>query len=1088
MQVFISYAHDDQEHETRVREFWTFLRTNGIDAILDLPAAERRQDWPLWMQDRAREARFVLVVASPAYRRRAEGEAAADEGRGVQFEAALIRDEVYRDRAASLDRIVPVVLPGCSAGDIPAWLGPHTTTHYVVSEYTVAGAERLLRLLTGQPFETVPPLGTVPALPARGGVAASSPLTELRSELLVEANLDGSRLTVTTRLADTLLCRRESILPRRVLDVWDSLRAGPLVAAERMLSTGRDLAGLLFDEPSQRLVADLLDRLPPGDWVDVVWVTDDAALVVPVELLRLTTTGGDDLGPLALRAGVTVTRRVRSGSGREPVVLPGPVKVLVAVAVPDESKTENVPLDVEAEMQAVLDAVTDLAGHPRAQVQILEVASLPQIRRALEEDAYHVLHLSAHGSIESIELEDEDGNPKAVDAQDMMDALRHAGRPVPLIVVSACSAGSTSTSAMALGLIHRGADRVIAMQAPVTDKYATVVAAAFYRELADNPQQPVGQVLARARRDAEEQRSDAARAGQAPLPEYGVPTLLAAGADRPLVDASRAAEPLTRVVTLPTGTSVRELSMGQLIGRRVELRTATVALRRTASARETWGATSGVQLVGVGGIGKTAVAGRVIARLRGDDWAIAIHDGRWNPTALIDAVAFAVDGDPAAAASVEMLRDSSVDDVDKLTQIRALLEARRLLLVFDDFEQNLTVPGGEAFIDPTLDDIITGLSDAATTGAILFTSRYPIPGGDRFLVPIAVPPLSPSQLRRLFLRLPAVSALEPEERRLLARTIGGHPRLIEFVDALLRGGRGNLRHVQVKLRELARQTGMDVSQPRPLGQALDQAMLLASADILLDELLDLLTPAQVAVVQQVAVCRAPMTLQDLAYALTHDTDQSVSTDVGDLGADVDRLTDLTVLTAGQEIGIQPWTAELVTRNAGHDLTEQHIRALAMRERRFDTGVGTYLDLLDIPRHLAHLGRYDDITDLAGQAIRILEGTLAAAAFLAEIHPLIPPSERAWITVADLELQTFIASGDLTAARRLADDIHNQVQDRAAGDPANTEWQRDLSVSHNKLGDLATAAGDLATAEQHYRTALGIRERLATADPANTEWQ
>ena len=60
-------------------------------------------------------------------------------------------------------------------------------------------------------------------------------------------------------------------------------------------------------------------------------------------------------------------------------------------------------------MQAVLDAVTGVAGDPQAQVRILEVASLAQIRQALRGDEFHVLHLSAHGSAESVELEDEDG-------------------------------------------------------------------------------------------------------------------------------------------------------------------------------------------------------------------------------------------------------------------------------------------------------------------------------------------------------------------------------------------------------------------------------------------------------------------------------------------------------------------------------------------------------------------------------------------------------------------------------------------------------------------------------------------------------
>jgi aconitase A len=50
-----------------------------------------------------------------------------------------------------------------------------------------------------------------------------------------------------------------------------------------------------------------------------------------------------------------------------------------------------------------------------------------------------------------------------------MQALQHAGRTVPLIVLSSCSGGSAATGAMAAGLIERDADRVIAMLAPVTD-------------------------------------------------------------------------------------------------------------------------------------------------------------------------------------------------------------------------------------------------------------------------------------------------------------------------------------------------------------------------------------------------------------------------------------------------------------------------------------------------------------------------------------------------------------------------------------------------------------------------------------------
>lgn len=322
-------------------------------------------------------------------------------------------------------------------------------------------------------------------------------------------------------------------LPHELRTVWESLRAGPLVAAERMLTVRRHLAAAVFDDRSQQLVADVLHRLAPGDWVDVVWVADGAALELPVELLRLRTAAGEDLGPLALRAGVTVIRRVAGAPRIEPVAAPGPLKILAAVAAPDESQTGNTPLDTEAEMQAVLDAVTDIAGDPRAQVQILEVASVQQIVTALRADAYHVLHLSAHGSPDSIELEDEDGKPVPVGATQLIEALRDAGRLVPLILLSACSGEASGAEAMAAGLIRRGADRVIAMQAPVSDRYATALAASFYRELVEDPAQPVRQALTRARRDAEHRLSAARRDTEAPVPEYGIPTLLTAHADAP---------------------------------------------------------------------------------------------------------------------------------------------------------------------------------------------------------------------------------------------------------------------------------------------------------------------------------------------------------------------------------------------------------------------------------------------------------------------------------------------------------------------------------------------------------------------------
>ena len=60
---------------------------------------------------------------------------------------------------------------------------------------------------------------------------------------------------------------------------------------------------------------------------------------------------------------------------------------------------------------------------------------------------------------------------------------------------------------------------------------------------------------------------------------------------------------------------------------------------------------------------------------------------------------------------------------------------------------------------------------------------------------------------------------------------------------------------------------------------------------------------------------------------------------------------------------------------------------------------------------------------------------------------------------------------------------------AAADPGNTQWQRDLSISHIKIGDVLVARGERAgCAGGIPRGASRSREKLAAADPGNTQWQ
>ena len=60
---------------------------------------------------------------------------------------------------------------------------------------------------------------------------------------------------------------------------------------------------------------------------------------------------------------------------------------------------------------------------------------------------------------------------------------------------------------------------------------------------------------------------------------------------------------------------------------------------------------------------------------------------------------------------------------------------------------------------------------------------------------------------------------------------------------------------------------------------------------------------------------------------------------------------------------------------------------------------------------------------------------------------------------------------------------------AASDPRNTQWQRDLSRSFGRIGDVQSAQGDTTGALKSYQATLAVvDERLAASDPRNSLWQ
>jgi hypothetical protein len=70
------------------------------------------------MQQQIAEADIVLIVCTPAYRKRFEGLEEVGKGRGATFEGYIVLQELH-DSSMLNKKFIPVLLPGATSDDIP---------------------------------------------------------------------------------------------------------------------------------------------------------------------------------------------------------------------------------------------------------------------------------------------------------------------------------------------------------------------------------------------------------------------------------------------------------------------------------------------------------------------------------------------------------------------------------------------------------------------------------------------------------------------------------------------------------------------------------------------------------------------------------------------------------------------------------------------------------------------------------------------------------------------------------------------------------------------------------------------------------
>lgn len=158
--IFVSYSHDSAEHREHVLRLAERLRQDGLDAQLDqYVQGTPSQGWPRWMLDRLDEAAFVLVVCTATYYRRFRGHEIPGRGRGVDWEGALITQEIYDARSQTV-KFVPVTLEAGQESFIPEPLRGQTGYELTSEE----SYQALYKFLLGQAGVEPSPLGHIHAV------------------------------------------------------------------------------------------------------------------------------------------------------------------------------------------------------------------------------------------------------------------------------------------------------------------------------------------------------------------------------------------------------------------------------------------------------------------------------------------------------------------------------------------------------------------------------------------------------------------------------------------------------------------------------------------------------------------------------------------------------------------------------------------------------------------------------------------------------------------------------------------------------------------------------------------------------------
>ncbi len=508
-------------------------------------------------------------------------------------------------------------------------------------------------------------------------------------------------------------------------------------------------------------------------------------------------------------------------------------------------------LDFEAEEAALLKGTQA----SEAELVVEETGSLEGLRWRLERaDDYDVVHLTGHAQgsngTPAFLAENETGDLHLAPAAELVKTFRNHWPP--LVFLSGCETGLESASkpvrSLAEAVLRGGATAVLGWALPVYDFQATATAAQLYHALGTG--EPLVVAVADARRALLELQEQFSRDGSRTT-NWHLMRLYAAGrigappmVTRPEADGRQAPS---------TGDAVREFldardgrgrpicKREDFVGRRRLLQHALGVFRRPPGQA---GFVPGAVFHGIGGNGKSSLAARLADRLQ--PWERKVVYGRLDEDALCKALA-----DFYGDASVNsILREAGLTLEQRLSQVfQRPPDAKRLLLILDDFEQNIPLVANLAILRCTPESasvfaaLMNAVNKSPQTVRVIVTSRYDFErvGADR-LERIPVGALEGTDFSKKVRKLEGWNRpdIDPKVRQRALKLSAGNPLLMEKLDLLFRA---------------------DVATATDVLDRLERVEEQFRAEMLIGKLVELLSPHSQNLLAQLTVHQRPFDIE-----------------------------------------------------------------------------------------------------------------------------------------------------------------------------------------------------------------------------------